>query len=667
MLEALKFYGKAELSQGSSAMHSAMKRGLHVDAIPRFAGRRLTGRGDKVLHGVLLTALFGSRCRRWKEEKHRLRGVAMFATMNCEASGGNFVEDIVAKDCALDTYAGRVRTRFPPEPNGYLHIGHAKSICLNFGIAQKFGGACNLRFDDTNPATEKQEYIDSIQADVRWMGFTWDGPERYASDYFGQLHSWAVAFLERGWAYVDELSAEEISEYRGTLTRPGKDSPFRNRPAEENLELFLRMRNGDLEPGKAVLRAKIDMQHRNVIMRDPIMYRIIKDVAHPRTGHAWPIYPSYDWAHGLSDALEEITHSVCTLEFNMHNELYDWFNERVRSLGAASGLPNQALPHQHEFARLEMTHVVVSKRKLKRLVDGGYVEGWNDPRMPTLSGMRRRGYPAAALRRMCELIGVSKNPSTVIEYSLLENCVREVLQEAVSHKLLCVLRPLRVVITNFPPDSAVEELMVPAADGQDQPLRKLPFGREIFIESEDFMEVPSDDFKRLAPGRSAKLRYGYAITCDEVVHGPDGAISFLRCSYDPESVTLKPPKGASVIHWVHATESARLSVRLYDKLFTDPRPEEQEDFLTALNPRSLECLDAFCEPSVLALCEAAVRKPRSFEPQLVAQFERLGYFALDDSPPGAERPIFNRTVTLNDGFKKPEAPARPQRSGKKSK
>jgi len=563
---------------------------------------------------------------------------------------GNFVEDIVAKDTASGTYGGRTCTRFPPEPNGYLHIGHVKSICLNFGIARKFGGTCNLRFDDTNPASEKQEYIDSIKEDVKWLGFAWDGPAHYASDYFERLHEWAVAFIERDWAYVDELSGEEISRYRGSLTTPGKDSPWRNRPVSESLCLFKRMRAGELEQGAAVLRAKIDMAHRNAIMRDPIMYRIIKEPPHPRTKDAWCMYPSYDWAHGLSDAIEEVTHSVCTLEFSMHNELYDWFNERVQSLGK---LTSVALPRQHEFARLEMTHVVVSKRKLKRLVENGIVDSWDDPRLPTISGMRRRGYPAEALRRLCELIGVTKVPTSVIEFSLLESCVRDALQAEVNAKLLCVLRPLRVIVTNYASDGEVIEL----EQDNGLPPRQLPFSRELLIDREDFMEEPVPGFKRLAPGRTVKLRYAYTISCDEAIRGADGEVVELRCSYDKESLGKRPPKKVAVVHWADRAGSVPLHVRLYDRLFSSPRPEECDDFLTALNTSSVEELPgARCEPGVEELAaRAGAGEGRGALP-LSVQFERCGYFALDSRESRRSREaggpwVFNRTVTLNESWK----------------
>lgn len=560
---------------------------------------------------------------------------------------GNFVEDIVVKDTEKKTYEGRVRTRFPPEPNGYLHIGHVKSICLNFGIAKKFGGNCNLRFDDTNPESEKQVFIDSIQEDVRWLGFEWDGAERYASDYFGQLYEWAEAFIERGLAYVDELSAEEISEYRGSVTRPGKDSPFRDRPEEESLQIFRKMRAGEMAQGSAVLRAKIDMSHPNVIMRDPIMYRILPNTPHPRTGDKWPIYPSYDWAHGLSDAIEGVTHSVCTLEFNMHNELYNWFNEQVLSLPDSLPLCRapSALPRQHEFARLEMTNVVVSKRKLKRLVEGGYVEGWDDPRMPTISGMRRRGYPPSALLKLCELVGVTKVPTSVIEFSLLENCVRNALQEQVSAKALCVLRPLRVTITNW--DAEDEVLEVPGED------RKLHFGKEILLDAEDFQEEPEPGFKRLAPGRQVKLRYSYVIQCDEVIRGANGEVEELRCSYDPDSLGKRPPKKVAVVHWAHATLSTPVTVRLYENLFADARPEEAGDFLDALTPDSCKELSARCEAGISEMWQT--HQDQSEDPIFRVQFERCGFFALDRKATEERSSlVFNCTITPRSDFGKPK-------------
>jgi glutaminyl-tRNA synthetase len=532
---------------------------------------------------------------------------------------------------------------------------------LNFGIADKFSGTCNLRFDDTNPASEKQEFIDSIQEDVRWLGFQWDGPERYASDYFDKLYAWAETFIENGWAYVDELTAEEISEYRGSITSPGKDSPYRARPADESLDLLRKMRSGQIDQGKAVVRAKIDMAHHNVIMRDPIMYRILNS-SHPRTGDAWCIYPSYDYAHGLSDAIEGVTHSVCTLEFSAHNELYDWFNQRV--MGLQGALECEALPRQHEFARLEMTNVVVSKRKLKRLVDEGVVDGWDDPRMPTLSGMRRRGYPACALRKMCQLVGVTKDPNAVIQFSLLESCVRDALEEQAKARLLCVLRPLKVSVTNWEGDDQVIE--VPAEEGL--PVRRLTFGRELLMESEDFMEVPSAGFKRLSPGGRVKLRYGYVLTCDEVVKDEAGTVTELKCSYDPESLGQRPPKKVAVVHWAHATASVPVRARLYDKLFSDERPEEREDFMDAVNPGSLEVLEgAMCEPCVTGLAgPGAPRQP------LLAQFERCGYFVLDEeesrSSAEAGGPlVFNRAAGLREAWARKAAPPQQQRGGKKRK
>ncbi|CAK9047600.1 unnamed protein product [Durusdinium trenchii] len=630
---------------------------------------------------VVCTAIFFSGCRvqrGWRSRsllnKGSFRKNASLKAAEEGVEAGNLVEDIVLTDLKTKKYQGRVRTRFPPEPNGFLHIGHVKSICLNFGIAEKFGGSCNLRFDDTNPESEKQVYIDNIKEDVRWLGFEWDGSERYASDYFQQLYRWGEAFIDRGLAYVDELSAEDISEYRGSVTRPGKNSPFRDRPAEESLELFRQMRAGGMAQGSAVLRAKIDMSHPNVIMRDPIMYRILPDTPHPRTGNEWPIYPSYDWAHGLSDAIEGVTHSVCTLEFNMHNELYNWFNEKVLSLDDDSlplCRPPDALPRhldcavhqhskhsraqrsgrQHEFARLEMTNIVVSKRKLKRLVEGEYVDGWDDPRMPTISGMRRRGYPPAALRKLCELIGVTKVPTSVIELSLLENCVRDALQETVAAKALCVLRPLPVTITNW---SGEDELLEVPGDEA----RQMHFGKEILLDAEDFQEDPEPNFKRLAPGRKVKLRYSYVITCDEVIRGSDGDIKELRCSYDPESLGKRPPKKVAVIHWAHATQSAPVTVRMYDNLFSDARPEEAGDFLDALSGDSCkELTSARCEPSISAMWKK--HQEESEDPIFRVQFERCGFFALDRKATEAtSRMVFNCTVTPRSDFAKPKGRAR---------
>ncbi|CAE7381787.1 glnS [Symbiodinium sp. CCMP2592] len=635
-----------------SALSPGERAGLSRLAPRRVASHsaRVAGDATKAVYSVLL--LGGCRALLPKARSTRGSSRTLVAAQAADvAEAGNFVEDIVVGDIEKETYAGRVHTRFPPEPNGYLHIGHVKSICLNFGIAQKFDGKCNLRFDDTNPESEKQEFIDSIQEDVRWMGFAWEGTERYASDYFPLLYSWAEAFIEQGWAYVDELSAEEISEYRGSVTRPGKDSPYRDRPAEESLQIFRRMRAGEMEQGSAVLRAKIDMGHPNVILRDPIMYRILPNTPHPRTGSEWPIYPSYDWAHGLSDAIEGVTHSVCTLEFNMHNELYDWFNEKVASLPDALPLcqpPSSALPRQHEFARLEMTHIVVSKRKLKRLVEGGYVEGWDDPRMPTISGMRRRGYPPAALRKLCELIGVTKVPTSVIEYTLLENCVRDVLQEQVSEKLLCVLRPLQVTITNWPDGQEDELIEVPGGDSDSMP-RQMHFGRDLLLDMEDFQEEPEPGFKRLAPGRQVKLRYGYVIKCDEVIRGPDGEIQELRCSYDPDSLGKRPPKKVAVVHWAHKTLSTPVTVRMYDKLFSEPRPEEAGDFLDALNPNSCEVLaSARCEPSVAGMVE---KHKESGEDIFRVQFERCGFFAMDPKA-SSDGLVFNCTVAQRSDFGK---------------
>eukprot|EP00440_Ansanella_granifera_P037704 gb/GFBE01040905.1/.p1 GENE.gb/GFBE01040905.1/~~gb/GFBE01040905.1/.p1 ORF type:complete len:700 (+),score=132.41 gb/GFBE01040905.1/:1-2100(+) len=676
------------LAVAGSQAHVALRRSCELRLIGRAGSAAATDRIDMLIarhpgHGVSQVVLAGAGLSalawaRFRSQARRRGALPRFQLLQSRAfvaaatlchaksrqdapdiaEAGNFVEDIVVADLEKGTHSGKVCTRFPPEPNGYLHIGHVKSICLNFGIAQKFGGDCNLRFDDTNPASEKQEFIDSIEEDVRWLGFAWAGSERYASDYFQQLYLWAEAFIERGWAYVDELSAEEISEYRGSLTRPGRDSPFRSRPAAESLEVFRKMRAREMPQGSAVLRAKIDMAHRNVIMRDPIMYRILMDSPHPRTGDEWPIYPSYDWAHGLSDAIEGVTHSACTLEFNMHNELYDWFNEKVLSLPGALPLcqpPASALPRQYEFARLEMTNIVVSKRKLKRLVEGGYVEGWDDPRMPTISGMRRRGYPPAALRKLCQLIGVTKVPTSVIEYSLLENCVRDALQEEVTSKLLCVLRPLRVTITNWPEDVEDETIEVPA-EVEGALSRQMHFGRDLLLEAEDFQEDPEPGFKRLSPGGQVKLRYGYVITCDEVVKGPDGQVRELLCSYDPESLGKRPPKRVGVVHWAHARLSTPVVVRFYDTLFSEPRPEEKGDYLEALNPASLEVLEsARCEPSVLDFCKK--HQDAASAGIFKAQFERCGFFALDGKASQATSGlVFNRIVAQRNDFAAPKTP-----------
>ncbi len=543
----------------------------------------------------------------------------------------DFLREIVAGDLTAGRHASVV-TRFPPEPNGYLHLGHAKSICLNFGIAKEFGGRCHLRFDDTNPTKEEQEYIDAIQADVRWLGFDWGAHLYHASDYFEQLYDWARHLVRAGLAYVDDLSADQIREHRGTLTEPGRDSPWRNRPVAENLDLFERMRRGEFPDGARVLRAKIDMASGNINLRDPVLYRILH-ATHPRTGDAWCIYPTYDYAHGQSDALEGITHSICTLEFEDHRPLYEWFLDH---------LPVPARPRQHEFARLELTYTVLSKRFLLRLVNEGRVRGWDDPRMPTLSGIRRRGFPPEALRRFAAMIGVAKRDS-VVDYAMLEYCVRDVLNKTAPRRM-AVLRPLKVVLTNYP-EGQVEEFE--AQNNPEDPAagtRRVSFSRELWIEREDFMEDPPKKFFRLAPGREVRLRSAYFITCHEVVKDKAGEVVELRCTYDPATRGGSAPDGRSpkaTLHWVSAAHAVPAEVRLYEHLFLRPDPGADGDLLDDLSPRSEEVL-AVCrvEPSLAV-----------FAPGDVVQFERLGYFCVDrDARPG--RPVFNRTVTLRDTWAK---------------
>ncbi len=548
-------------------------------------------------------------------------------------AGRDFIRDIVQAD--LD--AGRQKeivTRFPPEPNGYLHIGHAKSICLNFGIADEFRGRCHLRFDDTNPTKEEQEYIDAIERDVRWLGFDW-GPHLYhASDYFERLYGWAEDLIRAGKAYVDDQTQEEMRATRGTLTEPGQNSPFRDRSVEENLDLFRRMRAGEFPNGARVLRAKIDMASGNINLRDPVMYRILH-AEHPRTGTQWKIYPSYDYAHGQSDAIEGITHSICTLEFEDHRPLYDWFIEN---------LPVPARPRQYEFARLNLTYTVLSKRVLNALVKGGHVSGWDDPRMPTLAGIRRRGVPPAALRDFIKRIGVAK-ANSLVDLGMLEFSIREVLNKSAQRRM-AVLRPLKVVIENYP-EGASEELE--AINHPDDPAagtRRIRFGREIFIEQDDFMENPPKKFFRLSPGSEVRLRYAYFITCREVVKDAAGHIVELRCTYDPATKGGNAPDGRKVkatIHWVSAEDSVAAEVRLYNPLFTKPEPDAA-NFAGELNPNSLEVLaDARLEP--------ALAQGNSGEP---VQFERQGYFCIDaESQPG--RPVFNRTVGLRDSYAKVQA------------
>ncbi len=548
----------------------------------------------------------------------------------------DFIRDIIAQDRAIGKHGGNVVCRFPPEPNGYLHIGHAKSICLNFGVALENSGRCHLRFDDTNPSKEEVEYVDSIMADVRWLGFDWGKHLYYASDYFQQLHDHAVTLIKMGKAYVCSLSGDEIRAYRGTLTEPGKESPYRNRTVAENLDLFARMRGGEFEEGSHVLRAKIDMGSGNVNMRDPVIYRILK-ASHHRTGDAWCIYPMYDYAHCISDSIEGITHSLCTLEFEDHRPLYDWILDQL----------NIFHPQQIEFARLNLSYTVLSKRKLIKLVTQGHVAGWDDPRMPTLAGIRRRGYPPAAMRTFCGRIGMAKSNS-VVDMALLEHTIREELNEQ-APRVLAVLRPLKVVISNYPADQ-VEEFTVPNHPNRPElGSRQVAFSRELFIEQDDFMEEPAKKFFRLAPGTEVRLRSAYFITCNEVVKNDTGEIVELRCTYDPASRGGASPDGRKVkgtLHWVSAAHSLTAEVRLYDRLFTVASPDSEAgtEFTDHLNPASLETLtNCRVEPSLA-----------NASPESCFQFERLGYFCVDRCDARPDRLVFNRTVTLRDSWIKLE-------------
>jgi len=560
----------------------------------------------------------------------------------------DFVRQIVADDITTGKWDGKVCTRFPPEPNGYLHIGHAKSINLNYGIARDFGGQFNLRFDDTNPEKEEQEYVDSIIEDVRWLGADWGNRLFYGSDCFGQMYDWAVELIKKGKAYVCDLPAEQTREYRGTLTQPGKNSPYRDRTAEENVDLFERMRRGEFPDGSRTLRAKIDMTHPNLNMRDPIMYRIVHE-HHHRQGDAWCIYPMYDWAHGFEDSIEGVTHSICTLEFENHRPLYDWFIDAVNEgrTDDGSGPWGKMIhhPQQIEFARLNMSYTVMSKRKLLRLVKDKHVTGWDDPRMPTISGMRRRGFSPEAIRNFCRVIGINKFNSTV-DIALLEHCLREDLNKT-SRRVMAVLRPLKVVIDNYPEGQTEELEAINNPEDPSAGTRKVPFSHELYIERDDFMEEPPRKFFRLAPGREVRLRYAYFVTCTDVVKDAAGEVVELHCTYDPATRGGDAPDGRKVkatLHWVSAQHALKAEVRLYDSLFAKANPddvEEGQDFTANLNPNSLEVRpECYVEP---ALAEA--KAPDRF------QFERLGYFCVDpDSAAG--RPVFNRTVGLRDTWAK---------------
>ncbi|MGD9079537.1 MAG: glutamine--tRNA ligase/YqeY domain fusion protein [Desulfobacterales bacterium] len=548
----------------------------------------------------------------------------------------NFIKHIIDKDIQNGKNDGRVHTRFPPEPNGYLHIGHAKSICLNFGLAEEYGGLCNLRFDDTDPAKEEVEYVESIRQDVRWLGFDWEDRQYYASDYFEQLFEFAVQLIKKGKAYVDSLSSDQIREYRGTLTQPGKNSPYRERTIEENLDMFERMRAGEYKEGEHVLRAKIDMASPNMLMRDPTLYRI-KKVPHYRTAGMWVIYPMYDFTHCLSDSIEGITHSICTLEFEINRELYDWVLDQLEVYH----------PQQIEFARLNLNYTVLSKRKLIRLVEEGHVDSWDDPRMPTISGLRRRGYTPESIRNFCERIGVAKADS-MVDLALLEYCIREHLNK-IAPRVMGVLRPLKVIIDNYP-EGQVEELdAINNPEDPDMGTRKIPFSRELYIERDDFMEDPPKKFFRLAPGREVRLRYAYFVTCVDVVKDPaTGEVIEIHCTYDPQTRGGDAPDGRKVkgtLHWVSASHALAAEVRLYEHLFLQDNPnevEEGKDFTDYINPNSLKKLiNCMVEPGLAAS-----------RPGIRYQFERMGYFCVDakDSKEGSL--VFNRTVTLRDTWAK---------------
>ena len=552
-----------------------------------------------------------------------------------ENSPANFIESIINDDLQSGKHDGRVHTRFPPEPNGFLHIGHAKSICLNFGLAEKYdGGLCNLRFDDTNPLKEEDEYVKSIIEDVKWLGFGWEDRLYYASDYFDQLFNYAVQLLQAGKAFVCDLTADEIKSYRGTLTEPGKDSPFRNRSIEENHDLFMRMKSGEFLDGSRTLRAKIDMSHPNLNMRDPVIYRILH-ASHHRTGDTWCIYPMYDWAHGLEDSIERITHSLCTLEFEDHRPLYDWYLEQLGIYHC----------QQIEFARLNLNYTVMSKRMLLELVEDGIVSGWDDPRMPTISGYRRRGYTPQSIRNFVEKIGIAKRDNTV-EASLLEHSVREDLNKR-APRVMAVLRPLKIVIENYPEEQTEELPAINNPENPEEGTRNVPFSRELFIEQNDFMEDPPKKFFRLAPGREIRLRYAYFITCTQVIKDENGHVIEVRCTYDPETKGGSAPDGRKVkgtIHWVSAKHCLDAEVRLYDRLYSVPNPGRDGDFKKDINIDSLQVLtDCKVEPSL-----------KDADPSVTVQFERQGYFCVDFVDSSPAHLIFNRTVALRDSWKKIE-------------
>ena len=541
----------------------------------------------------------------------------------------HFIDKIIQADINAGKHGGNVLTRFPPEPNGYLHVGHAKSICLNFGMALKYQGQCNLRFDDTNPATEEERFAHAIEDDVKWLGYEWAGEPKHASDYFQQLYEFAVQLITQGQAYVCELTFDQMRVYRGTLTELGKPSPYRDRPIADNLDLFERMKGGEFPEGSLVLRAKIDMQSPNLNMRDPVLYRV-RHLDHQRTGKTWCIYPMYDFTHGISDALEGITHSLCTLEFQDHRPLYEWFLEHLT-------LP--ARPQQIEFSRLNLSHTVTSKRKLKQLVEENRVQGWDDPRMPTLVGMRRRGYPAESIRKFCEMIGISKSDS-VIDMSVLEECVRETLN-AQAKRAMCVLRPLRVIIDNYPSDTV--EMLTAAAHPQQEALgtRQLPFSKELWIEQDDFREEPPKDYHRLAPGKEVRLRNAYVIRCDSVEKNEAGDITALHCHYDPATLGKNPEgrKVKGVIHWVSAAQALPIEVRCYDRLFSVTDPGSVDNLGSVLNPESLIALSGcFLEPDL-----------KQAQPGDCFQFERIGYFCVDKDT-CSNRLIFNQVVSLRDSW-----------------